>query len=129
MDLDISMFSSRDKSKESFSSNCKDCHRSYHKEWYHKNKKSRIKQIAEREIFVREKLKEHKKALCCLRCGENHPATLDFHHREPNKKEMPVSLMAKNGKSFKTILREIEKCDVLCANCHRILHYDERFDN
>lgn len=94
--------------------------------WYHNNKeKARIyaKRTRERRRKwfdgVLEKLE-------CIKCGQNHPATLDFHHRDPKTKINNVSTMLGTKKSKKAILEEIEKCDVLCANCHRILHHDER---
>lgn len=50
----------------------------------------------------------------CIECGEKHPCKLDFDHRE-NKEEV-VSRLIWNAK----LKREIAKCDVLCAGCHRI---------
>jgi hypothetical protein len=65
---------------------------------------------------------DYKSKLSCKECGENHPACLDFHHRDPSSKEFAVSVgYEKYGK--KRLLNEIEKCDVLCANCHRKFHY------
>ena len=61
----------------------------------------------------------------CLRCGESHPACLDFHHRDPASKIYAVTDATRFWKLEK-LAKEIEKCDVLCANCHRILHWDER---
>jgi hypothetical protein len=61
----------------------------------------------------------------CIECGETHPACLDFHHRDPAAKEGTVArLVAKNVK-LERVKAEIEKCDVLCANCHRKLHWAE----
>lgn len=61
-------------------------------------------------------------------CGENHPATLDFHHRNPMEKESEVGKMLGDLRSKESILLEISKCDVMCANCHRKHHYNERGD-
>ncbi len=72
-----------------------------------------------------ESLKSDKK---CLYCGEDHIATLVFHHRNPDDKTDEVShLVAKHANKEK-ILKEIEKCDVLCSNCHSKLHWKERKD-
>jgi hypothetical protein len=66
-----------------------------------------------------------KEKLSCKVCGENKIYLLDFHHKDPNKKEGNLgTLMWSWGK--KRILKEIEKCDVYCANHHRELHYMER---
>ena len=59
----------------------------------------------------------------CCRCGEDHPACLDFHHKDSSKKIIEVSKAVRNGWSLDKIKREIKKCIILCANCHRKLHY------
>ena len=61
-----------------------------------------------------------------MRCGFKHPAAIDFHHRDPKEKEFTVSQMLRRGKTEKQMLKEIAKCDTLCANCHRIHHHDEK---
>jgi hypothetical protein len=65
-----------------------------------------------------------KSKLVCKECGENRIPTLDFHHRNPEEKEFKISKMVRDGYSKRTILKEIKKCDVLCSNCHRMLHYN-----
>jgi len=62
----------------------------------------------------------------CKECGFSHPAVLDFHHRNKEEKEFDISAAVGSQYSKKRILVEISKCDVLCSNCHRILHWDER---
>lgn len=71
-------------------------------------------------------LLEYKSKLKCIKCGENHPAALTFHHRDPSVKEIGISRAISNRASKKKIIEEIEKCDVLCANCHLKLHFVER---
>ena len=97
--------------------------RNYYNE---KGKIAHKKRTREYEKATTQKLHEYKKTLKCSVCGENHPATLDFHHNSPEEKEGNVSqLNSKKGWSFARILTEIEKCTVLCSNCHRKLHYEE----
>lgn len=60
----------------------------------------------------------------CVSCGETDVACLDFHHRDPETKEGHIGEFRKFG--MKRLLTEIAKCDVLCANCHRKHHRDER---
>lgn len=64
----------------------------------------------------------------CMDCGTHHPAVLDFHHKEGLNGNIKnrVSRMVSENASWQRILEQIEKCDVLCANCHRIRHYNER---
>ena len=73
----------------------------------------------------REDWAKYKETLQCCRCGQNHPATLDFHHEDPSQKTDNVFKLVGNGQ-YKKALAEIEKCIVLCANCHRIHHYNEK---
>lgn len=56
----------------------------------------------------------------CTDCGEFYPHyVMDFDHRENTIKILPVSIMVNNGYSKISISKEIEKCDLVCANCHR----------
>jgi hypothetical protein len=59
----------------------------------------------------------------CIICGYNKcPAALEFHHRDPSSKKYSVVKMWTKG--FKQEAKdEIDKCDLLCANCHRETHY------
>ena len=65
--------------------------------------------------------REKAKAGGCIRCGEKHIACLDFHHRDPTEKDLEVANLST---SRARLLTEIAKCDVLCANCHRKLHWE-----
>ncbi len=67
---------------------------------------------------------EIRSSLKCKKCGENHPGALDFHHINSEEKEGVIGRMVNEMRSKKKILAEIDKCDVLCANCHRILHWN-----
>lgn len=69
---------------------------------------------------------EYRATLSCQKCGENHPATIDFHHRDPNEKDSSVATLVQRAAAKEVILAEIAKCDVLCCKCHRILHWEER---
>ncbi len=54
----------------------------------------------------------------CADCGIQYPYyVMDFDHRDGGLKEFP--LYSVHGVTKRAILREIEKCDVVCANCHR----------
>lgn len=58
----------------------------------------------------------------CVNCGEGRWQCLEFHHRDPKTKYKGIAVMVRNGSSIEKILLEIAKCDVLCANCHKIHH-------
>ena len=54
----------------------------------------------------------------CAQCGYNaHPAALDFNHIHPEEKLFSIS---GSYRSLEETAKEITKCEVLCANCHRI---------
>lgn len=58
----------------------------------------------------------------CSRCGGEFPAVcMDLHHREPESKVVAVARLVNTRRSVAVIEAEIAKCDVLCANCHRIV--------
>ncbi|MEK6859761.1 MAG: hypothetical protein AABX54_03010 [Nanoarchaeota archaeon] len=90
--------------------------------WYANNKESEKRHIMRRKIEVKKWFNNYKFNLKCSKCSENHPAVLEFHHNTKNK-EMNISDMTHNGYSKERIQREIEKCIILCSNCHRKEHY------
>jgi len=107
--------------KDGYGHNCLVCQRLYIKAHYEANKKYYSEKARKREKANAEWFKKYKNGLSCLKCGENHPACLDFHHRDPNKKESEISRLIQYC-SLKNTIKEINKCDVLCSNCHRKLH-------
>jgi hypothetical protein len=89
--------------------------------WYHNNRESEIKHITDRKKYIRKWFEIYKKQLKCSNCDENHPATLEFHHQKD--KENAIGNLVYDGYSIRHIKKEIEKCIVLCANCHRKIHF------
>jgi len=68
----------------------------------------------------------YKSSLGCGSCGNKDKRCLQLHHRDSETKKRSVAQLIGSGYIFKTVKAEIEKCEVLCANCHSIHHYDER---
>lgn len=124
---DLSEFNFKNIEKGVYSRECRLCHSVYNRKWYEKNTRERIDHVLQRKAELICKFREYKKILKCNNCGENHPATLDFHHRDGEKKDYNISSMANSGCAWERILEEIDKCDVLCSNCHRKFHWE--FDN
>lgn len=57
--------------------------------------------------------------LCCVSCGyDEHFECLDLHHVDPKTKDVS----ALRGSSLKRIKKEVDKCIILCAICHRLVH-------
>jgi hypothetical protein len=98
----------------------------YSKSYYEKNKKEVIRKINAKKKIHREWFVNYKKQLSCTVCGEDRPATLDFHHVTPTNTNKKVHKLVSDGHTKTRILEEIEKCIVLCSNCHRIHHHEER---
>jgi hypothetical protein len=96
-------------------------HTEYMREWREQNR-TKSQEHARRQRAKKDGwFRSLKASLKCERCGENHPACLEFHHRDQAKKDCEVSKMVRTS-SIERILEEIAKCDVLCSNCHRKLH-------
>jgi hypothetical protein len=74
--------------------------------------------------LLREFIREQKQGKSCIRCGIADHRVLDFHHRDPSQKRASLSKLWKQNAGRRAIMDEIAKCDLLCANCHRILHWE-----
>ena len=59
---------------------------------------------------------------CCIICGESARECLDWHHINPHNKVDRISRMNKQDKEISLVLEEINKCIVVCSNCHRKIH-------
>src|SRR6185436_18699150 len=62
----------------------------------------------------------------CFVCGEKDHVVLDLHHKDPTTKESSVGLLVAKRAPLIVVMAEAAKCVVVCANCHRRLHYKER---
>jgi hypothetical protein len=96
----------------------------YNRQYYLKHKEREIAKSLRRYTERTEWIRNIKSQLCCTKCGENHIACLDFHHRNPKEKEMGIGKMLTRA-SRKRVLEEMKKCDVLCKNCHAKYHWEE----
>jgi len=101
--------------------------REYNREYYQRNRAHLLdKQREKNRRFAESRRKwitDYKKTLECVRCGENHPATLTFHHKDRSEKSFEIANAIRFGVSLKRLVAEIEKCEVLCANCHAKEHW------
>ncbi len=99
---------------------CRPCRAAYKQEHYKKNrqryidnaKKNQRAQIVERMTFLQAFLETHP----CVDCGERDPVVLEFDHL--GEKCFNVSSGLRFRK-WELVLAEMEKCEVVCANCHR----------
>lgn len=62
----------------------------------------------------------------CMSCGHTfHPAIYEFHHLDPETKDRDPSKML--SLSWERLTNELNKCQLLCANCHRLAHYGDKY--
>lgn len=104
----------------------KEYQRNYQRDWHQRNKAKRLAKVYERKAAIAEYIKSIKTQLCCTDCGEQRPATLQFHHLNPEDKMFNIGEAIRYGISLDKIKQEIQKCVVLCANCHAIRHFNMR---
>jgi len=106
--------------------------REYHRSYYQRNRERLLKKQAEKNKRIlksrREWLIELKKSLKCTRCDGSHPATLTFHHKTGVVKSFEIGSTSRFKVSLKRLQEEIEKCEVLCANCHAKEHWAYLFE-
>ena len=70
-------------------------------------------------------LSGYKRERGCYRCGLKDPRVLDFHHRSKKDKLFGIGGLRREV-GFQRLSEEIKKCEVVCANCHRIVHDEIR---
>ena len=103
--------------------------RNYQRSWHQRHKEKRLAKAYERKGAIRDYIQKMKSQLRCVDCGQRHPATLHFHHRNSENKAFNIGEAVEKGFSLDRIKKEIEKCIVLCANCHFKRHYNMRNQN
>lgn len=99
---------------------CRPCRAAYKQEHYAANRRRYIDQamarkrlmVAERIEFLVAFLREHP----CADCGETDPVVLEFDHLRDKKFNVAAGL---RDREWQSVLDEMAKCEVVCANCHR----------
>ena len=107
---------------------CKTCTAKRSSNWYYENQDRQKENVRNNNQvyrgnardFVFEYLSNHP----CSICGETDPVVLEFHHT--GEKSNEVSRLMGRGASLDALKAEIEKCEVVCANCHRRITAEDR---
>lgn len=83
--------------------------------------KCSVDAVQRRRRKIKQQSIEYKGDSCAHCNGRFHPAVYEFHHRDPTKKDFALG---SGGicRSWDAIKLELDKCDMLCANCHRMEH-------
>tara|TARA_B110000285_G_scaffold231656_1_gene300861 strand:+ start:1031 stop:1522 length:492 start_codon:yes stop_codon:yes gene_type:complete len=100
----------------------------YHQGWYAENGDHRKQQVANRRRKLKQRFAEYKQSLECHNCGlsgKDNQWALEHHHLDPNDKVTTIAHLVTSGYAWDTIMEEVAKCIVICANCHRMEHWEE----
>jgi hypothetical protein len=116
----VAQFSWRRKAKGQRDSLCRPCRSAYGREHYVAHRRRYIEQAAivkrkltlERTRYLIKFFETHP----CVDCGEADPVVLEFDHLRDKSFAIGPSL---SRRSWESILEEMKKCEVVCANCHR----------
>lgn len=100
---------------------CRPCKRQYDREYHAKRstevKQQKLENQKDRVRIARQYVYDYFKQNPCVNCGESDPVVLEFDHTDQSEKTNVISNMMDS--SLVRIKKEIDKCRVLCANCHR----------
>ncbi len=111
---------------------CTGCHRDVPLEDYYRQTTGKLRGMckechkarASRHKALGKKFTDEIKAyMGCLVCGENRTACLEFNHVDPDGKHHTISKILHRSIHF--IFHEVQKCEVLCCNCHALVHAGE----
>lgn len=115
-------FASNSSKSDGLSNMCKPCKKIYNSQYYNNTKSVYSKSRAQTREDLRNQnrlLIQQAKDVPCNDCGIKYPYyVMDFDHRIPSQKKNNVSNLI--NYSTQVLLNEISKCDVVCANCHRM---------
>ncbi len=117
-EFEYKFFSKNRRRKDGHQDWCKACIKIRDAAQYEKHPEKFAKWSKSRRIEVRQKVFEYLLSHPCIECGERNIIVLEFDHRTQTTKRFDV-MSATHGHSWKTIKTEIDKCDVVCANCHK----------
>lgn len=118
--LDLTMFNKRKLSKDGAQTMCRECNAVRSRKYYKENRKKHLKVVQENR---RNRVRAHQAKIVaiktsnngCFFCNETESVALEFHHLRDKKKAVSCMLEWR----WRAIVEEIQKCIVLCANCHR----------
>ncbi len=117
----------KDKKSGRLHAQCKLCYKEHRKnysaEHYAKygdayRERARIRRAHVKKVMVSQ-LVEYLEDKSCVKCGESDIRVLEFDHIDPATKSFSIARGITYGKHWEIILKEIDKCQILCSNCHK----------
>ncbi len=116
-------FHYRHRATETRHSICGTCFNAYRRDHYRMNRHDYIRRNGalqrRRRLEWQRRLWEYLSVHPCVDCREQDPLVLEFDHVDRTTKEFTMGFMATRGHAWPTVLSELAKCEVRCANCHR----------
>ena len=103
---------------------CKACRREYDADYW---RRTRVDRIQMRKVRRRELIEWYRslKSAACVDCGGTfHHAAMHWDHLPGASKRREISYMVLRGFRCRTILEEMSKCELVCANCHAVRTFD-----
>jgi hypothetical protein len=117
----------KDKKTGRLHTQCKNCYKLHRKTYYaeHYSKygdlyraRAKIRRVLVQER-LRSKMLEYLQNKSCSICGESDIRTFEFDHIDPTLKSFGIARAIGDGTKWEKIMAEIQKCRILCANCHK----------
>lgn len=121
----VEEFAFRSKVKGTRKSHCKVCVSASDRAAYTGDRAEKIRARAKaHKANLIQRLWDYKQGMKCFDCGNKDPRVFEFDHLPEFEKSKDISAMVRDGHSWESIRAEIAKCDIVCANCHRIRTYE-----
>lgn len=114
-------FNKKSSSPDGKNHTCRECTKAHYNKHYKSNANNIKARVHGRVRTIRQRVLDYKHETGCKFCQENEPVCLDFHHTGDDK-DFEVSDAVARGMGWTRMLVEIQKCIVVCSNCHRKIH-------
>ena len=123
---EITDFNKNKTKHDGYNNICRECSKARSKQYYNMNPLQHRKAVAKRNAIQRTIIRDYiieQKTSGCILCDETDPCCIDFHHTDPTSKAFGIGSAGGRGIPINDIQKEINKCVLLCANCHRKVHH------
>ncbi len=127
LEKDESDYFVKDKKTGRLHAQCKACYKEIRKAYYAEHYLKYGDAYKERAKLRRAKVKRNLQInlmayledKACRICGESDIRTLEFDHLDSTTKRFGIATAITDGRKWSDVLEEIERCQILCANCHK----------
>lgn len=117
----LSNFRKDSSRKDGYQHKCKECARVHQNSLYVERYAPKTRERNAKRRATGKALIDEARSCGCSLCGEDDLSCLEFHHKDPSEKEFQIGGSGTNF-NLDRIRSEIEKCIVVCANCHKKIH-------